>query len=87
MPLLETHFGGWKEAPKGPMMGSRSPDALNGPPRDRREIYLVDKPGAVQTTLIVGLPTIDASHVDAISLSVANNVLGGYFSSRICWLR
>jgi zinc protease len=48
-----------------------------------RAVHIVDKPGAVQTTLIVGLPTIDASHPDAIALSVTNSVLGGYFSSRM----
>ena len=51
--------------------------------RADRAVYIVDKPGAVQTTLIVGLPTIDASHPDAIALAVTNSVLGGYFSSRM----
>ena len=68
-------FAGWK---KGAMSHPTAPR-----PRAERAVYIVDKPGAVQTTLIVGLPTIDASHKDAIPLSVANSVLGGYFSSRM----
>jgi len=72
---IRAAFASWK---KGAM-------SYPPPPRPRadRAVYIVDKPGAVQTTLIVGLPTIDASHKDAIPLSVTNNVLGGYFSSRM----
>lgn len=72
---IRSAFSSWKK-------GSMSHPA---PPRPRadRAVYIVDKPAAVQTTLIVGLPTIDASHPDAIALSVTNSVLGGYFSSRM----
>jgi len=68
-------FGDWK---KGAMSHPAPPK-----PVSERAVYIVDKPGAVQTTLIVGLPTIDASRSDAIPLSVTNRVLGGYFSSRM----
>ena len=72
---IRSAFAGWKK-------GAMSHPAPSKPRADRA-VYIVDKPGAVQTTLIVGLPTIDASHKDAIPLSVANSVLGGYFSSRM----
>lgn len=72
---IRSAFSSWK---KGTM--SHPPVAK---PRSERAVHIVDKPGAVQTTLIVGLPTIDASHPDAIALSVTNSVLGGYFSSRM----
>ncbi len=72
---IRTAFSGWK---KGAMTHPPAPK-----PRSERAVYIVDKPAAVQTTLIVGLPTIDASHADSIALSVANSVLGGYFSSRM----
>jgi predicted Zn-dependent peptidase len=72
---IRSAFGGWK---KGAMSHPAPPK-----PRADRAVYIVDKPAAVQTTLIVGLPTIDASHPDAIALSVTNSVLGGYFSSRM----
>ena len=72
---IRAAFSGWK---KGVMSHPAPPT-----PRAERAVYIVDKPAAVQTTLIVGLPTIDASNADAIALSVTNNVLGGYFSSRM----
>jgi zinc protease len=72
---IRSAFSSWK---KGTM--SHPPVAK---PRVDRAVHIVDKPGAVQTTLIVGLPTIDASHQDSIALSVTNSVLGGYFSSRM----
>ena len=72
---IRSAFASWK---KGAMSHPAPPK-----PRADRAVYIVDKPGAVQTTLIVGLPTIDASHPDAIALAVTNNVLGGYFSSRM----
>ncbi|HRB13925.1 MAG TPA: pitrilysin family protein [Vicinamibacteria bacterium] len=72
---IRAAFAGWK---KGAMSHPAPPK-----PRADRAVYIVDKPGAVQTTLIVGLPTIDASQKDAIPLAVTNNVLGGYFSSRM----
>ncbi len=72
---LRSAFASWR---KGSMSHPAPPK-----PRADRAVYIVDKPAAVQTTLIVGLPTIDASHPDAIALSVTNSVLGGYFSSRM----
>jgi zinc protease len=72
---IRSAFGDWKKGAMAPPPPPR--------PKSERAVYLVDKPAAVQTTLIVGLPTIDASNADAISLAVTNNVLGGYFSSRM----
>ncbi|MEO8501063.1 MAG: pitrilysin family protein [Vicinamibacteria bacterium] len=72
---IRAAFAGWR---KGVMSHPAAPK-----PRADRAVYIVDKPGAVQTTLIVGLPTIDASHKDALALAVTNSVLGGYFSSRM----
>jgi predicted Zn-dependent peptidase len=44
---------------------------------------LVDRPAAVQSTLIVGMPVIDPSQPDYVPLVVTNTLLGGYFSSRM----
>jgi predicted Zn-dependent peptidase len=68
-------FGGWKAGTAG--------EPPRAKPTSTRAVYLVDKPGAVQSRLIVGVPVIDPSHPDWIPLSVANTLLGGYFSSRI----
>ena len=68
-------FGGWKAG---------KPSALAAPkPKSARAIYLVDRPGAVQSTILLGMPVPDPSNPDYVPLSVVNTLLGGYFSSRI----
>jgi len=52
-------------------------------PTGKHQLDLVDRPGAAQSTLYVGLPTIDPSHPDYIPLQVMNTLLGGSFGSRI----
>ena len=48
-----------------------------------RSLHLIDRPGAVQSTLYIGLPVIDATHADYLALTVMNALLGGSFGSRI----
>jgi zinc protease len=52
-------------------------------PKSTRSVYIVDRPDAVQTTLVVGLPVVDPSKPDYVALAVTNTLLGGYFSSRV----
>lgn len=52
-------------------------------PHSARAVHLVDRPGAVQSTLIVGMSVIDPSQPDYVPLSVTNTLLGGFFSSRM----
>src|SRR5437764_1762295 len=61
------------------------PDPLIDIPKPvtKREVSLIDRPGAVQSTLYIGLPTIDPSNPDYIPLQVMNAILGGSFGSRI----
>ena len=73
--VVREAFGAWKAGTV-----AEPPRAT---PTSTRAVYIVDKPGAVQSTLIVGMPVVDPSHPDWIPLSVTNTVLGGYFSSRI----
>lgn len=63
----------------------RGPDPLIEVPKpvSRREVDLVDRPGAAQSTLYIGLPTIDPSNPDFIPLQVMDSLLGGSFGSRI----
>jgi zinc protease len=68
-------FSGWKR-------GSPAPQRAVSP-RARRAVYLIDRPGAVQSTLYLGLPVIDPSHPDYVKLLVMNALLGGSFGSRI----
>ncbi|MEQ8552519.1 MAG: pitrilysin family protein [Cyclobacteriaceae bacterium] len=46
-------------------------------------VEILDRPGAVQSTIMMGLPVVDPSHDDYIPLSITNYLLGGSFSSRI----
>jgi zinc protease len=52
-------------------------------PTARRAVYLIDRPGAVQSTLYIGLPMSDATAPDYLATSVMNALLGGSFGSRI----
>ena len=46
-------------------------------------LELIEREGAPQSTLRLGLATVDATHPDYTKLSVMNTLLGGAFSSRI----
>jgi len=72
---VEDAFGGWKEGP---------PPTIDVPvPVTGRAVHIVDRPGAPQSTIMVGLPTIDPSHEDFVALEVTDALLGGSFASRI----
>lgn len=60
-----------------------SPDAVSVEPVGKRALYVIDRPGSVQSTLYIGLPTIDPTSTDYVPLVVMNALLGGSFSSRI----
>lgn len=70
-------FGDWGGAPA----------AIPAPPSAKvaasRQVFLIDRPGAVQSSLYIGLPVPDPSSQDYIPLQVMNALLGGAFSSRI----
>lgn len=68
-------FGDWEAGP------ARVTDVPE--PMSRRVIHLIDRPGAVQSTVYVGLPVVDPSHPDYVALQVTNALLGGSFNSRI----
>lgn len=52
-------------------------------PHAARALHVIDRAGAVQSTLMVGLPVVGPSHPDWLPLSVTHTLLAGYFSSRI----
>ncbi len=52
-------------------------------PTSQRAIYFTDIPGAAQSNVYIGLPTIDPSHPDYVAMQVTNSLLGGSFGSRI----
>lgn len=79
LPLLEKSFGGWA-APAGPVTHVKQPAP---PARTRREVYLVDKPGAPQSQIRIGFVGVPRSTPDYFQLEVMNTILGGSFSSRL----
>jgi zinc protease len=69
---------------KWPAGGSKP--AFNYPPLPAKApttIYLVDKPGAAQSTFAIGLPGPPRSTPDYYAIEVMNTLLGGMFQSRI----
>ncbi|HYG11814.1 MAG TPA: pitrilysin family protein [Pyrinomonadaceae bacterium] len=52
-------------------------------PTSARKVHLIDRPGAPQSTLYLGLPVVDPSHKDYVAMVVTNSLLGGSFASRI----
>jgi len=52
-------------------------------PKSQRSVTLIDRPNAVQSTIVLGLPAPDPSERDYLALGVTNSLLGGAFGSRI----
>lgn len=48
-----------------------------------RTINLIDRPGAAQSTIYLGLPVVYPGNPDYVALQVTNALLGGSFASRI----
>lgn len=72
---LQASFGDWAAGPE--------PRVDIPPPGGGMDVALIERPGAPQSTLRLGLRTIDPSHPDWTRLQLTNTLLGGYFSSRI----
>lgn len=70
-------FGTWKRAPM-PAAEVSAP-----PKRDKRQVDFVDRPGSVQSTILVGAIAPPRSSADYIGLRTANMILGGAFYSRL----
>jgi predicted Zn-dependent peptidase len=62
------------------------PEVKRNPPKveAKKQFVLIDRPGAEQSTLKIGLPIpADPLHADYIPMLVADSILGGAFVSRI----
>lgn len=73
---IEKSFASWEE---GPAVLIDIPEPVAG----KVVVDVIDRPGASQSNVILGIPTISPSHNDRIALEISNTMLGGYFSSRI----
>ena len=79
--LIERHaerlFGAW---PRGPLPRTAFPEP---PPRGATTIYLIDKPGAPQSSVRIGAVGVPRSTRDYFAIQVMNTMLGGSFTSRL----
>jgi predicted Zn-dependent peptidase len=80
VPLLEQHFGDWTAAQGVDRAQWAIPDAE---PATVPRVYLLDRPGAQQSTILVGQLMPSSRAADRLELNTANTVLGGTFTSRL----
>lgn len=76
-PKLETLFAGWKSG----TVPQKNIATTPLPPKP--VVYLVDKPGAIQSVILAGVLAPPKSNPDEISIESMNTVLGGAFISRL----
>ena len=69
--LVEAKLGGWKKTGV-PEPTVTDPDLMGAP-----KVYLIARPGSVQTTLYVGTQSMRRTDPDYAALTVVNRVLGG----------
>jgi zinc protease len=75
--LAESSLGGWSG------QSAAAPAASAIPTRERTEIVLVNKPGASQSNVVVGLPFITPTSPARYPLTVMNRILGGGADARL----
>lgn len=72
---VDESFAAWKTGPD-----------VSFPPAEavtNKQVSILDRPDAPQSTIMIGLPVISPSHPDYLKLSITNALLGGSFASRI----
>jgi zinc protease len=77
VPKLEKLLGGWKKSELAEVMPA------NPKPFPSKRVFLVDRPGSVQTTVAMGNIAIDRRNPDYIAVNVANHILGGGPAARL----
>jgi predicted Zn-dependent peptidase len=77
LPLIQKTFGGWE---KGEVPALKLPEV---PKIQGLTIHLVDRPGSVQSNIIVLSDAPPRNNPDLPELNVVNSTLGGGFSGRL----
>jgi len=70
-------FGSWERGDVPP------PRRLASPPTSTTAVYLIDKPGAPQSSIRIGGVGAERTSDDYYAIQVANTILGGSFTSRL----
>ena len=73
---VEKALSGWRAEGRGA-------DVAQVPPLPREPLFLVDRPGAVQSNLRLGASAPRRTDPSYPAAQVANGIFGGYFSSRL----
>ena len=81
MPVIEKAFGEWKVAPGEDASEPIFPD-LPALPK-ALTVHLVDRPGSVQSAIVVCRRGVTRDNHDTPELGVLNSILGGGFSGRL----
>ena len=68
-------FSGWR----------KGPDAIRNVPApySGRSMTVIDRPGAPQSTIYLGMPAVSPSDADFVKFTVMDSLLGSSFGSRI----
>ena len=80
LPILEAQFGSWPE--NRMLKGAQLVYTINKEP-DSRRVFLIDKPGAVQSLIVAGQLMPAMRTPDEIDIDLMNRVIGGSFTSRL----
>ncbi len=75
--LAEKYFGSWQKNEFVPILPS------DPQPPGSRKLFLVDRPGSVQTTIMSGSIGIGRRHPDYLAVMLANRILGEGPSGRL----
>lgn len=74
---LNENFAGWENS------GLEKTEFPETPSIKSQKVFLIEKKGAVQSSIKTGHLGIHRSHPDYIPVNVMNTLLGGFFTSRI----
>jgi zinc protease len=76
-PKLESLFASWKQGPQTAVEIGQVP----GP--QSSAVYLIDKPGALQSVIMAGSLAPPANSPEEVAFEAVNNAFGGTFSARL----
>ncbi len=79
VPLLEQQLGQWRD--RGAKQPVRTIPTVQSPTQTR--VYLIDKPGSIQSTIFAGDLLTPGGGDDEIAVDLMNQILGGTFTSRL----
>lgn len=72
---IQRSFGNWKKGPEA----IRDVPQINA----KRTLDVIDRPGAPQSTIYLGMPAMSPSDADFVKFTVMDSLLGSSFGSRI----